>query len=269
MSTTTATNLDDFIATTNGHAASAAHDRPTIFRGMRDSAHQLLSGIARFPFEAPKAFCNASDDRSESAERILYVFFRDYCAALMPPWVLEGTPTEIAWRQLMLAQHHRLPTRLLDWSTNPLVALFFAVDGDAKVCDGIDCKQHSSPAAHDSVVHVLRSKRGFTLTSLASKSENVNPPYYGYSTDGVLLAPLVNPRMAAQSSVFTIQRDPAQALASDDSIVIPHDRRGTLASQLDKVGINRRVLFPDMDGVADYLKWVCRDWKEVQGIRPR
>jgi hypothetical protein len=236
---------------------------------MRDAAHELIPGIGRFPFEAPAAFCSARDDSSESAERILYVFFRDYCAALMPAWVLEGSSVEVAWRKLIVAQHHRLPTRLLDWTTNALVALFFAVEGDPKLCDATCCKHHSSPTVHDSVVHVLRDRRGFTLSSLAAKEENDNPPFYGFSNDGLLLPPAVNPRIAAQSSVFTIQKDPSRPLASDDTIIIPHDQRPALAAQLDKLGINRRVLFPDMDGVADYLKWVCRSWKEIKGVKPR
>ena len=134
MSTTTTGNLQEFVASADSFTALAAHDRPTVFRGMRDSTHDLLPGIARFPFEPPQAFCNAVDDKSESVERILYVYFRDYCAALMPAWVLEGTLTEVAWRKLIVAQHHRLPTRLLDWTTNALVALFFAVEGEPQIC---------------------------------------------------------------------------------------------------------------------------------------
>jgi len=82
MSTTTARDLHEFVAAADSFTRPASHDRPTVFRGMRDSAHDLLPGIARFPFEAPEAFRNAVDDHSESAERILYVFFRDYCAAI-------------------------------------------------------------------------------------------------------------------------------------------------------------------------------------------
>jgi len=259
MSSSPIDDLTAFVAAANAVASGASHERPTVFRGVRDVGHELVPGIARFPFKAPEAFCNAVDDHAESAERILYVYFRDYCAALMPQWVSEGSDVEVAWRKLIVAQHHRLPTRLLDWTTNPLVALFFAVEGDPKHCDGTHCSLHSSATTHDSLVYALKERRGFTLTSLARRPENANPPHYGFSDEvGLLLPPHVNSRIAAQCSVFTIQKDPARPISPDAKFVIPHQRRPEILGQLDKFGINRRALFPDMDGVADYLKWVCR-----------
>jgi hypothetical protein len=227
----------------------ASHDLPAAFRGHRDVSWILVPGIARDPFKAPDAFCNSPED--QSAERVLYLYFRDFCASLMPPWVSEGSETEVAWRKLVVAQHHRLPTRLLDWTLNPLVGLFFAVEGDTVRCDASSCKICKGAGVHDSCVYALKGRRGFSLASLARKEENGNPPHYGFNDEvGLLFPPHISPRISAQSSVFTIQKDPAKPISTEVIFVIPHHKRVEILRQLDKIGVNRRILFPDMDGVA-------------------
>ena len=46
--------------------------------------------------------------------------------------MLDTSPID-DWEWLSLAQHHLVPTRFMDWSQNPLVALYFAVVGNPKV----------------------------------------------------------------------------------------------------------------------------------------
>jgi len=48
----------------------------------------------------------------------------------------------------------------------------------------------------------------------------------------------------------------------------PHEKREELLRQLNKLGINRRTLFPDLDGVAEFLRWDCRRWPANMGIVP-
>lgn len=272
MKKLTAESLPEFVRQVAENATLSTLDCVAAYRGHRDIAWKLLPTIARDPFRPSAALCSGEDE-DECAERVLLRFFDTFAASMIPEWASAGGPKEFSWNRLILAQHHGLPTRLLDWTTNPLVALFFALEGDPASCALSRCRFCKGGGVHDSIVHALLNRRGFSVSALVSKEENRDAPLYGYSDDvGLLWPPHINPRVAAQSSIFAIRRNPGREIEPDVSIAIPHARRERILRELENHGVTRKTLFPDLEGVAKYLAWSCQFWEHVRGVgaqRPR
>jgi hypothetical protein len=238
-----------------------------IYRGQRDISWPLLPKIARPPFAGrPNMFCEVIGTQlfrgEDSDEMLVFKDFDRLTASMMPSWVLQGESEEVSWRKLLLAQHHGLATRLLDWTMNPLVALYFAGEGQKARCNEKSrCDYCRSGRFHDSAVYVLKERLSFSIEGLVEKINFNGPaPYYGWGGEtgndvGVLCPPNISARVAAQGSVFTIRKTPSDGIGTDNHIRIPYESREAILEELDGLGVNQSTLFPDMDGVAEYLRW--------------
>src|SRR3954466_5771605 len=115
--------LDDAIANPDiGRHEHRVHSS-LVFRGLARSSYQNVSSLARLSGEYDKL------------ERHLIRNFRKYAH--------REAPGPTTWDWLSLAQHHGLPTRLLDWTFSPLVALHFATASwveDEAVLWAVDCE---------------------------------------------------------------------------------------------------------------------------------
>lgn len=204
---------------------------------------------------------------------------------------------QTAWEELAIAQHHGLPTRFMDWTTNPLVALYFAV-------------RNTSGRSADSAVYVLISnpkryadlKRGQAAQVKPvgdAATESAGGPeddaYADFSTDDITpvaatadtttptdstelsadVGPLelptpfkiseniiydpphVSPRIRAQDGVLLACWQPMQPLDEKDylEIVIKQAAHEDIRRRLDQYGVFDKQLFPDLDGIAKWLKY--------------
>jgi hypothetical protein len=154
------------------------------------------------------------------------------------------------WEWLGLAQHHGLPTRLLDWSRNPLAALWFTVN--------------NPPESDTGVVWVFDAPEEDILMTKNIVTLN---PYNGNST--MIFQPeLSSVRIQSQNGWFTVHKYmnesekflPFQKNSMYNGflkkIIIPDSSFYKFRFQLDRMGVNKLSLFPDLDGAAQYSEWV-------------
>jgi hypothetical protein len=157
------------------------------------------------------------------------------------------------WDLLALAQHHGLPTRLLDWSCSALIGLWFAVCHPPNVNEITDEKLNG-------VVWVFAPE----LKDYRTDTSTVDP--LDNNVTKVFRSSIVSRRISAQAGVFTVHK----ILESDTIIrfenhatfkkkLFPIYIKGTdfasIRAQLSVLGINCASVFPDIDGFCKHLEW--------------
>lgn len=158
---------------------------------------------------------------------------------------IEVEPSD-EWELLALAQHHGLATRLLDWTGNPLVALFFAVEEPAT--EGADACVTMFALEDEDLVDRRQSPFGVTATRF------YRPTHFTtriIAQDGWFSVHKWNPSKGR----FTWLNRATNYGRRLNRLVIPAEAFGDLRRDLDYMGISRATLFPGLDGVSRHLNW--------------
>jgi hypothetical protein len=220
-----------------------------VWRGLARSSYSNVSSLARLSEDYPQL------------ERHLVRNFRKYAHRERP-----GPTT---WDWLSLAQHHGLPTRLLDWTFSPQVALHFATASwaeDEAVVLAVDCE-----GAHELLPGRLRdalAREGslvFTTEMLAAHAVDLDAfdaltehdPFLLFFEPPSLDERIVN-QAAVLSAISAADRHMEQWMEEWPDLWrawrIPPGLKAEVRERLDQAHVNERVLLPGLDGLAAWLR---------------
>lgn len=229
MAEVVAENVVDFL--------SAIEDGAELmFRGQSNVDWPLLPSLVRYA----SSYCRDGWDSLAALEDHLMHRFSMFC---MPSVDLRG---KSKFEKVMYVQHYGLPSRVLDWSTNPLKALWFAVE------DG----------SYDHVSGVVYITSPKLWAEVDGDVEDVDDgflacfPFYFHerivSQDSCVISfPLSRSSMVAEEFSRESSSGRFEFLKR---IVVPAECKLSLRRQLSILGINARTVFPGVEGVSRWIK---------------
>jgi hypothetical protein len=183
-----------------------------IFRGVSDKSYHLVTGIGRLTFAQ-------ESDRARYEQEVLAEFKKRSL-----PHLKSVPSSNLEW--LQLAQHYGIPTRLLDWSHNPLVALYFAAEKADNADFAVYKSLHTRWLAEDYEPFEIGDELG------------MEPRH-------------CDVRYINQAGVFTIH--PSYKLENTEHLikyVFPAESKHELRWLLRRLGFSPASMFPSLDGIA-------------------
>ena len=226
-----------------------------IYRGENNSAFTLSTSLTRN--------CKSL---SKVLEKPMLENFTKY-AVLEEP-IIEGN----VWKQMIVGQHHGFPTRLLDWSFSPLMALHFATtENDLDKMDAHDAVvwqidvndlHNRLPEKYQKVMEKY-STTVFSVDMLKEACESLDQYDEDMKNECMLVIepPSLDRRIISQYSFFTIvPQDLKDIIAfldanTDETVrfVIAKELRWQIRDFLDHQNITERMVYPGLDGLSEWL----------------
>jgi hypothetical protein len=241
--------LDEAIADSSWIRHSHSVRSTIVWRGLARSSYSNMSSLVRLSGDYVRL------------ERHLIRNFRKYAH--------REAPGPTMWDWLSLAQHHGLPTRLLDWTFSPLVALHFATASwpdDEAVLLGVDCEgAHELLPGRLGDVYEREGSLVFTTEMLADLAPDLEA-YDALTEDAPFVVffepPSLDERIVNQAAVLSAISDPTCHMEDwmDEhpdlwrAWRIPPEVKAEVRDRLDQAHVNERLLMPGLDGLAAWLR---------------
>lgn len=226
-----------------------------IYRGMPNADFKIITSLRR-----------VCKNKRQQLEPAILSNFTKY-AALEDPSIETSV-----WRQMILGQHHGLPTRLLDWSFSPLTSLHFAVtehdlsqmDKHDSVVWRIDVDELHS-LLPEKYQQIMREEQTTVFSLKMLQKACQDPKEYDRDMDGramvIVEPPSIEQRIINQYSFFSIV--PIEMEDVDDFLarhteqtvkyIIKKELRWQVRDLLDQLNISERIIYPGLDGLSEWL----------------
>lgn len=224
---------------------------PFVFRGLSDADYDLKTSLTRL------------GGAYEMLEQVILRTFRKYAHR-------DASAGDSVWNWLALAQHHGLPTRLLDWTFSPYVALHFATSSLEKYemdgavwCINIRKTRQLLPGRLKRILDEEYAI-GFSVDTLSRAAPTLQE-FDSLSSEPFVIflePPSLDQRIVNQLAAFSMMSSPTAILnewladkpALYHRIIIPAELKWEVRDKLDDLNITERVLFPGLDGLSRWLK---------------
>ncbi len=228
---------------------------PFAFRGLSDASYDLKTSLIRLG-HAP--------DVTQRLEPVILRNFQKYAHR-------NTGQNDSIWNWLAIAAHHGLPTRLLDWTNSPHIAMHFATieltrydkDGVIWCADQHQIRRQYLPVA---LRHALERESAavFTVDILYRLADSLEAFDHLSQIPFVIFLepPALDERIVNQFALFSMMSSPTARLNDwmmqhPDTfrrIIIPAELKWEVRDKLDQMNITERILFPGLDGLSNWLR---------------
>lgn len=223
------------------------------FRGVSNSSYNLSTSLMRM------------GGNYKAVEKHILRQFKKYAYQYLPE-------KESEWYWLSVGQHYGLPTRILDWSYSPDVALHFATSNtDNFNKDGAIWKVNyklAHEAVPERILGIMKEEKTWILTTdlLSERVKDLRALDEEGNRHGDFVLffepPALDSRIYNQFAYFSVMSKPDlpldEWLANHSSIwskiIIPARLKWEIRDKLDQRNVSERLLFPGLDGLASWLR---------------
>lgn len=223
-----------------------------------------LRGLPRFDHDLSNSLIRLGAGRSDlhKLELSLVRNFRKYAHAQA------AAPVDSIWHWLALGQHHGLPTRLLDWTYSPFVALHFATENPCDFDDDgvIWCVNfvEANRLLPSRLTSMLEEEHSDTFTVEMLSEFPALRAFDALGREPFVIfmePPSLDVRILNQFALFSLMPTPSARLDHwleahpqlYRRVIVPAELKWEVRDKLDQANINERTLFPGLDGLSRWL----------------